>query len=194
MTARTKSERPARRTAGPAVATRKVTFGGANSLDNFIARPDHAVDWLMWSNEAGDIMKDYWSTVDTILMGRKTYEVAAKSGQGGGGFPGVSTYIFSRTLTSAPKGATLVSEDVADFVRRLKEEPGKDICIMGGGELARPLLEAGLIDEIGFNIHPVLLGSGIPLFHTMSKQINLELTECRPFKNGCVYVKYAVKP
>ena len=193
MTARTKSDRHARRTATKAVATRKVTFGGANSLDNFIARPDHAVDWLMWSNEAGDIMKDYWSTVDTIIMGRKTYEVAAKSGQGGGGFPGVSTYIFSRTLNSAPKGATLVSEDVADFVRRLKEEPGKDICIMGGGELARALFEAGLIDEIGFNIHPVLLGTGIPLFHAMPKQIDLELLECRPFKNGCVYVKYAVK-
>lgn len=176
------------------VATRKVTFGGANSLDNFIARPDHAVDWLMWSNEAGDIMKEYWSTVDTIIMGRKTYEVAARSGQGGGGFPGVSTYVFSRTLHSAPKGATLVSEDVVDFVRRLKQEPGRDICIMGGGELARPLFEAGLIDEIGFNIHPVLLGSGVPLFHPMPRQIDLELLECRPFKNGCVYVKYAVKP
>jgi dihydrofolate reductase len=127
-------------------------------------------------------------------MGRKTWEVAAKSGQGGGGFPGVKTYILSRTLTAAPRGATLVSEDVVEFVRRLKEEPGRDICIMGGGELARPLLEAGLIDEIGFNIHPVLLGSGIPLFHPMSRQINLELLECRPFKNGCVYVRYALKP
>ena len=136
---------------------------------------------------------DVVSPIDTIIMGRKTYEVAAKSGQGGGGFPGVSTYIFSRTLTSVPKGATLVSEDVADFVRRLREEPGRDICIMGGGELARPLFEAGLIDEIGFNIHPVLLGSGVPLFHSMTRQIDLELLECRPFRNGCVLVKYAVK-
>ena len=194
MTARTRRQPATHPRSAHALATRKVTFGGANSLDNFIARPDHAVDWLLWSNEAGEIMKDYWSTVDTIIMGRKTYEVAARSGQGGGGFPGVSTYIFSRTLTSAPKGATLVSEDVAAFVRRLKKAPGRDICIMGGGELARPLLEAGLIDEIGFNIHPVLLGSGIPLFHPMPKQIDLELLECRPFKNGCVYVKYAVKP
>ena len=152
------------------------------------------MDWLLWSDEAGDIMKDYFSTVDTIIMGRKTWEVAAKMGQGGGGGPsGISTYVCSRTLTSIPKGATLVSEDVAAFVRRLKDEPGRDICIMGGGELARPLFEAGLIDEIGFNIHPVLLGSGIPLFHGMTRQLNLELLECRPFKNGCVYVKYAVK-
>ncbi len=64
---------------------------------------------------------------------------------------------------------------------------------MGGGELARSLFEAGLIDEIGFNIHPVLLGAGVPVFHPMSRQIDLELHECRAFKNGCVYVSYRVK-
>jgi dihydrofolate reductase len=64
---------------------------------------------------------------------------------------------------------------------------------MGGGLLAKSLFEADLIDEIGFNIHPVLLGSGIPLFHEMNHQINLELIECKPFKNGCVMVSYRVK-
>ena len=58
---------------------------------------------------------------------------------------------------------------------------------------ARSLFEAGLIDEVGFNIHPVLLGSGIPLFHPMSRQIDLELRECRAFKNGCVCITYRVK-
>jgi dihydrofolate reductase len=171
---------------------RKVTFGGANSLDNYFARPDHSVDWLMWSDEAAAVMADYWKTIDTVLMGRKTYEVAARSGHGGGSYPGISTYVFSRTLTEAG-GATVVSGDAVEFVRDLKRQDGKDICLMGGGELARPLLEAGLVDEIGFNIHPVLLGSGIPLFHPMSRQIDLELTECRAFKNGCVYVTYRVK-
>jgi dihydrofolate reductase len=172
---------------------RKVTFGGANSLDNFFARKDHAVDWLKWSDEAGAVMAGYWKTIDTVLMGRKTYEIAQRRNKGTqSAFPGIQSYVFSRTLQSAP-GATIVSDDAAGFVRGLKEKPGKDICLMGGGELARPLFEAGLIDEIGFNIHPVLLGSGIPLFHEMSHQINLELLECRPFKNGCVYVKYRVK-
>jgi dihydrofolate reductase len=171
---------------------RKVTFGGANSLDNYLARPDNAVDWLLWGDEAAAVMADYWKTIDTVLMGRKTYEVAV--GIGGGGSPGVATYVFSRTLTEDPsEGVTLVREDAPGFVRGLKEQPGKDICLMGGGELARPLFEAGLIDEIGFNIHPVLLGSGIPLFHPMSRQIDLELLECRAFKNGCVYVTYRVK-
>ena len=172
---------------------RKITFGGANSLDNYLARPDHAVDWLMWGDEAAAVMADYWKTIDTILMGRKTYEVALRSGQGGG-YAGMTTYVFSRTLPAGLHGdATIISADAVDFVRDLKRQAGKDICLMGGGELARPLLEAGLIDEIGFNIHPVLLGSGIPLFHPMNKQIALELRECRAFKNGCVLVSYRVK-
>jgi dihydrofolate reductase len=86
-----------------------------------------------------------------------------------------------------------VRADAAEFVRHLKQQDGKDICLMGGGEVARALFEAGLIDEIGFNIHPVLLGSGIPLFHPMTRQIDLELRECRAFKNGCVYLTYRVK-
>jgi dihydrofolate reductase len=173
---------------------RKVTFGGANSLDNYLARSDHAVDWLLWGEEAATVMADYWKTIDTVLMGRKTYEVAVRSGRGDGSYPGVKTYVFSRTLQEAVGGGvTIIREDAADFVRGLKGQDGKDICLMGGGEVARSLFEAGLIDEIGFNIHPVLLGSGIPLFHPMSRQIDLELLECRPFKNGCVYVTYRVK-
>jgi dihydrofolate reductase len=173
---------------------RKVTFGGANSLDNYIARPDHAVDWLLWGKEAAAVMNDYWKSIDTVVMGRKTYEVALRSGQGGGSYPGVKTYVCSRTLLEgSQKGVTVVSQDAAEFVRDLKKQDGKDICVIGGGELARSLFEAGLIDEIGFNIHPVLLGSGIPLFHPMSRQIDLTLLECKPFKNGCVYVSYRVK-
>ena len=64
---------------------------------------------------------------------------------------------------------------------------------MGGGELGRPLLEAGLVDEIGLNIHPILLGAGIPLFHPMNRQLDLELKECKQFQNGCVLVTYRVK-
>lgn len=171
---------------------RKVTFGGANSLDNYLARADHAVDWLLWGDEAAAAMADYWKTIDTILMGRKTYEVARRSGHAG--YPGMTTYVFSRTLPAGSQGGvTIVSADVVEFVRGLKRQGGKDICLMGGGELARPLLEADLVDEVGFNVHPVLLGSGVPLFYPMVRQIDLELLECRAFKNGCVLVRYRVK-
>ena len=174
---------------------RKVTFGGANSLDNYIARKDDAVDWLMWSNEAASVMKDFWKTIDTVVMGRKTYEVALRMGAGGGNpYPGVKSYVFSRTMKAKPdSGVEIISEDAAEFVRKLKSQEGKDICVMGGGLLAKSLFEADLIDEIGFNIHPVLLGSGIPLFHEMNDQIDLELIDCKPFKNGTLMVSYRVK-
>jgi len=172
---------------------RKVTFGGANSLDNFFARKDDSVDWLMWDKEVNQIMKTYWKSIDTVVMGRRTYEVTERMG-GGGEQPDVKTYVFSRTLKNVPnKKVELVSEDAADFVRRLKKQKGKDICVMGGGKLAKSLFEADLIDELGFNVHPVLLGSGIPLFYEMTRQINLELLSCRQLSNGCVVLMYRVK-
>ena len=174
---------------------RKVTFGGAPSLDSYFARKDDAVDWLMWSKEAATIMKDYWKTIDTIVMGRKTYEAALKMKGGKENlYSGMKSYVFSRTLKPQKQGdLEIVAGDAVKFVKRLKKADGKDICVMGGGELARSLFDAGLIDEIGFNIHPVLLGSGIPLFLEMKRQIDLELLECKRFKNGCVYVLYRVK-
>jgi dihydrofolate reductase len=186
---------------------RKIIFGGANSLDNYIARKDDAVDWLMWSDEAAEIMKTYWKRFDTMLMGRKTYEVSlkmhpqpkkaknpAKKKQSSGSYAGISTYVFSRSLNPGEhEGVGIVGDNAVEFVKDLKIQKGKDICLMGGGDLAKTFFEAGLIDEIGFNIHPVLLGSGIPLFHEMDRQIDLELLECRPFKNGCVYVSYKIK-
>jgi dihydrofolate reductase len=178
-----------------------VIFGGANSLDNFFARKDGGMDWLMWSDEAAEIMKDLWPRFDTIVMGRKTWAAAQeqfseeeieKARSLGSG---MEEYVFSRTLPAgAMKGGyEIVNSDPGEFVRKLKAQEGKDICVMGGGDLARTLFEAGVIDEIGFNIHPVLLGSGIPLFYEMNRQIDLELIECRSFKNGCVYVLYRVK-
>ncbi len=173
---------------------RKVTFGVANSLDNFIARQDHAVDWLLWSNDVTAIMKEFWKTIDTVLMGRKTYEVALKSSTGANPYPGVKSYVFSRTIRESPdQSVEIISEDAAGFVRELKNQDGKGICVMGGGELAKSLFEADVIDEVALNIHPVLLGSGIPLFLPMQRQVDLELAESRTLQKGCVLVLYRVK-
>lgn len=173
---------------------RKVVFGGANSLDNYFARKDGTFDWIMWSDESAKIMADYFKTFDTIVMGRRTYEVSIANGYGDGSTKGMKTYVFSRTLKPrSTKNLEITSEDVVEFVGRLKQQEGKDICIMGGGLLAKPLLEADLIDEIGFNIHPVLLGSGIPLFYQMNRQIDLALLDCKTLKNGCVLITYRVK-
>ncbi|MDP9004623.1 MAG: dihydrofolate reductase family protein [Verrucomicrobiota bacterium] len=174
---------------------RKLTFGGANSLDNYFARKNDAVDWLMWSDEAAAIMAKYWKTIDTMVMGRKTYEAGLKLSKGKGNPYGrMKCYVFSRTWKPRKgESVEIVSTNAVRFVRKLKKQPGKDICVMGGGELAHSLFEAKLIDEIGFNIQPVLLGAGIPLFHPMKRQIDLELLDCQRFKNGCVYVSYRLK-
>jgi len=171
---------------------RTVTFGVACSLDNFIARKDDAVDWLVWSDDVNAVTTEYWKTIDTVVMGRKSFEVAARQGQGA--YPSVKNYVFSRTLKTSPDpGVEVVAEDAAAFVRKLKGEEGKGICVMGGGEVAKALFEADVIDEVGLNIHPVLLGSGIPLFLGFSRQINLELLSARTLKGGCVLVQYRVK-
>jgi dihydrofolate reductase len=177
---------------------RKVIFGGANSLDNYIARTDGSFDWIMHDAEAMEIMRELWPRFDTMVMGRKTYDIgkkyASKGKKAKNPYGDMKTYVFSRTLKPGESdGVEILSDDPGKFVKKLKKQNGKDIMVMGGGELARVLFEADVIDEIGFNIHPVLLGSGIPLFHQMKKQIDLELKECRPFKNGCVYVYYEVK-
>jgi dihydrofolate reductase len=174
---------------------RKVTFGCANSLDNFIAREDGSFDWIMHDTEANQVMRDYLPRIDTMIMGRKTWEIAQKyAPKSKKPYGDLETYVFSRTLEPGTRdGVTFLSDDPGEFVRELKQKEGKEICVMSGGSLAKPLFEAGVVDEIGFNIHPVLLGSGVPLFYKMNRQIDLDLIECRPFKNGCIYVLYRVK-
>jgi dihydrofolate reductase len=108
--------------------------------------------------------------------------------------PGVKAYLFSRTLKQVPdKGVELVSGDAGAFVRKLKTQPGKDIIVMSGGNFATSLLQAGVIDEIGFNVHPVLLGSGTPAFLDPGARVKLELSECRSLDGGCVLMTYRVK-
>ena len=104
---------------------RKVIFGGANSLDNYIARKDDAVDWLMWSNEAAAVMTDYWKTIDTIVMGRKTYEVALRMGAGGGAYAGYEDLRLLTDHAASPgkkkiKNLEFISEDAADVCAQAK--------------------------------------------------------------------------
>jgi dihydrofolate reductase len=178
---------------------RTVTYGAACSLDGFIAGHDGALDWLHFSRDVQDVMAAYWATVDTILMGRKTWEFAAaqqpapadgaESGTGG-----MTTYVFSRTLSEIRRpGVRLVSTDAGEFVRELKRQPGRGICVMGGGELAHALLAADVLDAVGLNVHPVLLGRGVPLFHDAGRRVPLELVESRTLAGGCVLASYRVR-
>jgi dihydrofolate reductase len=135
---------------------------------------------------------EYWTTIDTVLMGRKTYEVARAHGQGA--YPGVTNYVFSKTMTADPEpNVQLVRDDPVQFVIGLKQAPGRGICVMGGGELAQTFFEADLIDEVGANIHPVILGSGVPLLRPLSHEIQLELIRWEAISGDCLYVLYRVR-
>jgi len=172
---------------------RKVTYGAACSLDGFITGANGSIDWLHFSPDVQKIMADYWKNVDTLLMGRKTWDFAAQQ-KGGGATGGVHSYVFSRTLDKiSRKGVTLVKDDAGEFVRSLKERDGKDICVLGGGDFARSLLAAGVVDEVGLNVHPILLGAGAPLFLDNGRRIPLELAESRQIDGGCVYSIYRVR-
>jgi len=182
---------------------RKVTLGLANSLDNYIARKDGGYDWIHWSAEVAEISSKFMKTVDALLIGRKTYEAMLSHGQSS--FPGAKNYVFTSskrkaaalekkvTGKKAGQSVSIIAEDAAAFVKKLKQKKGKGIVVFGGGELAKSLFEADLIDEVVLNIHPVLLGSGIPLFHEMKRQINLELVDSRVLKGGYLAVTYRVE-
>ena len=170
---------------------RTITYGGAVSLDGFLAGVDGSMDWLHFSKDVQKIMADYWKTIDTILMGRKTYAVSA--GQHRSASASMRTFVFSHSLKTIDEpGVELITTDAIEFVRDLKRGPGRGICLMGGGELARSLLSADLVDEIGLNVHPILLGSGIPAFRDPSHRVKLTLKECRPIDGGCVLLTYKV--
>jgi dihydrofolate reductase len=171
---------------------RKVVFSVANSVDNFIADEDGGVDWLLDSADANVFLEELFEPIDAVVMGRKTYEFAVAHGMDA--YPGVKNYVLSTTLDPARHDkVTVVNEDTAALVRRLKEEDGGDIFIVGGADIARKCFEAGLIDEFSINIHPRLLGKGAPLFLAMDEQVELELIECRAIEHGCVILIYRVR-
>lgn len=179
---------------------RKVVYSLTNSLDNFIARADGGADWILMDDELMEEFPKMMEIFDTVLMGRKTYDVAyaqshnAEASEGESGFMGMKTYVFSRTMKHNPGGEVeLVSDDAGEFIRNLKNGSGKDLWLMGGGILAASLFKENLIDEINLAIQPVLLGSGVPLFPEIGKQVDLQLVESKTYKNGTVSLTYQVK-
>ena len=140
---------------------RRVRYGGAISLDGFIAGPQGQADWILMDPEIdfAALFKQY----DTLLMGRRTFSAMAAAGHGGA-MPGMTTYVFSRTLRPQDfPDVTIVSDDAGALVQRLREQPGKDIALFGGGLLFRSLLDAGQVDTVEVSLIPVLLGDGISL-------------------------------
>jgi dihydrofolate reductase len=168
---------------------RKVVYSAAMSLDGYIAGPKGESDWIVIDPELD--FGAMFGRFDTILLGRKTYE--ATSSGGGGGMPGVKSYVFSRALKQADARGVTVSNDPGQTVSALKAQPGKDIWLFGGGLLFRSLLELRLVDTIEVAIIPVLLGGGVPLLPETLERAGLQLLEHQVYeKTGTVRLEYAL--
>ena len=178
---------------------RKIIVQLAISLDGYIARPDGDVEWLNRLPHKFDYgMTEFQSAVDTVLIGRKTYDwgmaYAKKAGMKQGPFDRrFSNYVFSRKPPQDPApGVQFVSEPVKDFARRLRAAPGKNIWMMGGGELIASFLDAGEIDHFDLHLIPVLIGEGIPLIAPRHRDILLQLRSAESFPDGVVRLRYEV--
>ena len=187
-----KTARPARK----GDRHRKFIVYIATSADGFIARPDGGVEWLDRPRTAGDYgMGTFFRSIDTILWGRKTYEVALgfTRGRGVGYGAQVKNWVFSRR---PPKAHTpdveFVREPIRAFAKRLRAAPGKDVWIMGGAGLIASFLDAGEIDEFIVHVIPTLIGEGIPLVAPRHRHVPLRLLSTRRFSDGVVRLNYAV--
>jgi len=166
---------------------RKIILGLAVSLDGFIEGPKGEYDWCFTDQDYG--MSDFFKRIDAVFLGRKSYEMTLGM-KGGSGMPPMKEYIFSNTLDSVREGATLVNGNIKLKVQKIKKEPGKDIWLFGGASLTSSLMNAGLVDEISMAIHPILLGSGKPLFSDISKRIRLTTTGVKTYSSGLILANY----
>lgn len=174
---------------------RRIIVEVAISADDYIARPDGDVGWLdrpQPRNQYG--LAAFVKTIDTILLGRKTYAKGIELGMKAGEFgPKVRSYVFSRgPQEPLLQGFELARGPIKAFARRLREQAGKDIWMMGGSEIIAAFLDEGEIDELSLHVLPVLIGEGIPLIQPRHRSIPLELLSTRKFPDGVVHLQYRV--
>ena len=169
---------------------RPVILYIATSLDGFIARTDGSVDWLFHDADYG--MSAFYKSIDTVIIGRKTYEVMRKLGTSG--YVGKKNYVFtSQAPAKRESEIEYVTTNAVPFVETLRAGSGRAIWLVGGAALAKSLLDAGLVDEMTLSIHPIVLGNGIPLFAGHPRPLELSLRECLSYESGLVQPRYGVK-
>lgn len=174
---------------------RKIIVEAAISADGYLARPDGDVSWLDRPAPKGHYgMAAFVKTIDTILMGRKTYTKGIELGMKATGFgPKVKNYVFSRHAQKPLlEGFELVREPLQPFIQRLRSQAGKDIWMMGGSEIIASFLDMDEIDEFSLHVIPIFVGQGIPLMQPRHRSIPLQLLATRKFSDGVVHLHYRV--
>ena len=174
---------------------RNVIVHIATSADGYIARTDGDLEWLTSrpAPEGFYGMNTFVRSIDTMLLGRKTYEVSLRMGAKFDSKKG-RTIVFSRNAPPAdvPSGVEFVNDAIGPFVGDLREQPGKDIWLMGGGELIASFLDEQAIDEFVISVVPVFIGDGIPLIARRHRHTSLDLQSTERFEDGLVQLHYRV--
>jgi dihydrofolate reductase len=166
---------------------RKVILGLGISLDGYIARPDGSVDFLFMPKDYS--MGEFFKTIDTAVLGRKTYDDGLKMG---GSFTGKTKYyVFSKTIPPGMRnGAMFTNDSPGALIAEIRKSPGKHIWLMGGGELIREFLKEDLVDELYIGVVPTLIGEGIPLFPSGFPQREFDLIENKTYSQGMIAYRY----
>ena len=182
---------------------RKIILTVAVTLDGFIEGPNGEMDWLVRDPEVdfGDILNDILTDVDAIFYGRISYEkwghyhpgenVSIKLKDAYDLLHSKKKYVFSRTKKSDGK-ATFIDSNIKERVEEILQEPGKNIWLYGGGKLLTTFINLGLVDVFRLAVHPVIIGSGTPLFNDIKERIQLKLSESKPSKSGVILLTYSV--
>ena len=170
---------------------RNVIVHIATSADGYIARPDGDLEWLTSRPAPKGFygMNAFMRSIDTKLLGRKTYDLSVRMGA-----KFDRHYVFSRQKppASVPTGVEFINGSINSFVRRLKHEKGKNIWMMGGGDIIASFLDEGAIDEFIISIIPIFIGEGIPLIAPRHRHVPLHLHSVKHFTDGVVQVHYGV--
>lgn len=165
---------------------RKVILNVALSLDGYIEGSNGEYDWCFTDQDYG--MKAFSKQIDALFCGRRSYQLMAEMEEDF--FPRAKKYIFSKTISSGRSGEVFLGGDLKKEVEQIKSQRGKDIWLFGGASLIESFLREKLIDELWLAIHPILLGSGKPLFANLNERIPWQYLDVRNYSTGLVIVKY----
>ena len=172
------------------------------SLDGYLAGPNNEIDWFAYDDEFGNYVHDLMNEVGAILYGRVTYEWNSQYWPTAtnndpfvvGKMNSLPKIVFSTTLGKVQWGkyenASLIKSNAEAEVKKLKQQPGKDMVIFGSGVLVSSLLTMGLIDELRIFVQPIVLGKGLQLFRNLNERHKLKLMSSKVFKSGVVKLVY----
>ena len=172
---------------------RNVVLFIASTLDGYIATKDESLEWLFSVEGKGDNgFSEFYDTVDTVIMGKRTYDWIMNQDLKEFPYVNKDCYVFTRSVVEDTENVKFVSGNLPALIDELKSQEGKNIWLVGGGELLQTFLEEKLVDELIVTVAPAVLGKGIPLFREGDYQLNLSLKSVRTF-NQFVELQYEVK-